>query len=299
MPGKFAKLRPKPQGGPVGKFLTSVFTLSLLILTVFAVGTVRAADPLLVVDALNISATDTLIPWEAVGSCTTVVTVVTKVDLSGTDTLTVADSLFNLALPSAARTLYDNTEYSAFSQRPKWNVRIKTFQKNSSPDTDSTRTLTVKYKDRYNATRTFTLNWTAEVDTQLPYSPSKILQVISVEYEDGDSIGIYAHSDVGVGIATSPGLYYSTAAPYYGQVQGDTIFPRCVGKVAIPPSMTYCITDAACKPGYFALVSGTATKLTPTMSIIDSLWVVGTIQEYKKAAAAKVKILTSRFPMEP
>jgi len=283
----------------VGKFLTSVFTLSLLILTVFAVGTVRAADPLLVVDATNFSATDTLVPWEAVASCTTVITVVTKVDLSATDTLTIADSLHNLALPSAARTLYDNTKYSAFNQRPKWNVRIKTFQKNTTPDTDSTRTLTVKYKDRYNATRTFTLEWTTEVDTQLPYAPAKILLVSSIEYEDGDSIGIYAYTDVGVGIVTSPGIYYSTVTPYYGQVQGDTIFPRCVGKVAVPPSMTYCITDAACKPGHFAKVSGTATKVTPTMAITDSSWVIGVIQEYKKAAAAKVKILTSRFPMEP
>lgn len=281
------------------KVLTSVFTLSLLILTVFAVGTVRAADPLVLVDALNISATDTLVPWEAVASCTTVITVVTKVDLSATDTLTIADSLHNLALPTTARTLYDGSSYSAFNQRAKWNVRIKTFQKNSGPNTDSTRTLTVKYKDRYNATRTFTLSWTAEVDTQLPYAPSKILLVSSIEYEDGDSIGIYAHADGGVGIITSPGIYYSTVTPYYGQVQGDTIFPRCVGKVAVPPSMTYCITDAACKPGYYAKVSGTATKVTPTMAITDSSWVIGVIQEYKKAAAAKVKILTSRFPMEP
>ena len=280
--------------------LTSVFTLSLLILTVFAVGTVRAADPLLVVDALNMSASDTLVPWECVASCTTVVTAVTKVTLTaGPETLTVADSLHALALPSASRELYDGSNYSAFNQRPKWNVRIKTYEKNSNPNTDSARTLVVKYKDRYNATRTFTLSWKAEVDTQLPFAPSKILQVIATRYEADDSIGIYAHSDAGVGIVTSPGIYYSTVTPYYGQVQGDTIFPRCVGKVAVPPSMTYCITDAACKPGYFAKVSGTATKVTPTMAITDSSWVIGTIQEYKKAAAAKVKILTSRFPMEP
>ena len=264
--------------------------LTTLCLSLLLCGAVMAADQSVTMEVNNGSSSDTLTQYEAVASCTTVVTVVTKVALTATATTkyTVADGLCTTLASSQAN-------------RIRWNLRIKTYEKNSNPTTDTGRYTKVWYTDAFGTKRLFTLRWLLEVDTTIVgYTVARVDSVYSTRIEADDSIAIYATSIGGLSVvSTTAALAHGTHTPYLGQVYSASILPRQRGTVTVS-GITYGYVDAACKPGYFVYPSTSpAGALTPAAHLpTNGGWVAGQVLDYMKAASTTTKVKVLLYPFE-
>lgn len=251
--------------------MSRLITAAILACLLAFAGTAEASDSLLMA---NISG-DVIAAHSPVATDTGVVTVVTKVELgAGTITCTVADALAS------------DSAYMTTAKRARWNINVLTYQKNTTPDTDSLRYVYVYGKGSVGQPQVFILTWNTEVDT-LPTAWTwwtDIDSIKAVRYEAGDSVAVLAfcqssmRSGIGFGLGSSDNhLIGMTSAAVQPRQRGYVI---CSG-LARGKLQSAALAGSFALPG--ASVVGTVDDV---VAVPDSGWVIGQILQ--RGAAADV-----------
>jgi hypothetical protein len=258
--------------------MSRMFTCALLALLVCFVGAASGDS----IPFCNSSKSDTIIRGEPVGmDSTSCLTVAAKVVLSSAlqTKYAMSDSL-SVGAPSSDK-----------NKRAGYTLRLLTYTKNSNPNTDSTRNVTVWGIAFYSGAigrKSFTVEWTTEVDTILPTKFSRIDSVTAMRYEAGDSFQMLAYSEPPhVTVATTLARWRGVPNTYVGTSCG-TVLPRQVGYFWSPfGGVGYGVMKGVTRPGEF-LVPGATTAGTfdaRTLMLTDSGCVVGRAMQYGKAGA--------------